>query len=171
MRCGNIRTGLLVLSVFVLAASSQPSRVAKEVFGDQQRLDSFLASQQVTAQRLHYRRNHTDPSSLDNYDKDNPVPVATAQAYIVQQLLQQPSSYPWDSVENCVPDYGVLLTFHNDKQDVRIALCFECDLLGVFDGNHPKQINSKEECYLIHTQLVAVAKAIFPNDSAIQGLK
>ena len=66
--------------------------VRHKVFGNQQRLDSFLASQQVTAQRLH-QRDPYNPGRLAGYNQDNPVPVAPAQAHEVQQLLQQPSSY------------------------------------------------------------------------------
>lgn len=90
---------------------------------------------------------------------------------MLQQLLQQPSSYSWNSVNACLPDYGVLLTFRSDSQIVRIALCLECNMLGVFDGDHPDRVNSKNEFDPVRTQLVAVAKAIFPNDSVIQALK
>ena len=171
MRCRRTNTGVLVLLICVLAACSQPSKVAKEVFGNQQRLDSFLASRQITAQRLHYRGDPHNPWSLASYSEDSPVQVAPAQAHMLQQLLQQPSSYSWNSVNACLPDYGVLLTFRSDSQIVRIALCLECNMLGVFDGDHPDRVNSKNEFDPVRTQLVAVAKAIFPNDSVIQALK
>jgi hypothetical protein len=57
------------------------------------------------------------------------VPRANKQ---VKGLVSQPSG--WEFAKACLPDYGVLLTFHSNAE-IKIALCFECDMLAVFVGN------------------------------------
>jgi len=74
------------------------------------------------------------------------------------------------SINACFPNYGVLLTFRTDQRPVRVALCFECDMLAVFDGDSPDRIN-RQEAMNTPTQLVMFAKAIFSNDTEIQALK
>jgi hypothetical protein len=145
--------------------------VRHKIFGNQKRLDDFLASQQVTAQRLHYRSGTLNPWVLESYDKGIIVPVAPAQYHVVQQLLPESTSYPWDRAKACLPDYGVLLTFSNQQSAVQIAICFACQQIGVFDNNSAAPLNTIRDFDPIYTQLVAVAKAIFPNDSEIQALK
>jgi len=56
---------------------------------------------------------------------------------------------------------------------VRLALCFNCNWLGIFDGADESagSINSEMDFDPIRSQLVAIAKAIYPSDSEIQGLK
>jgi len=54
---------------------------------------------------------------------------------------------------------------------IRIAFCYQCNQLAVFDGDKPDRVNRQEDFDPIRTQLVAVAKAIFPADPEIQALK
>jgi hypothetical protein len=159
--------------VFLWGVYSDPLRpdVRHRVFGNQKRLDEFLASQQVTAQRLHARPYDGISVGLDSYDKGPPVQVAPAQVQEIKELLQSPSSYPWGSVTACLPDYGVLLTFHNDQRTIQIAFCYQCNQLAIFEGNSAYNLNSVQDFDPIRTQLVAVAKAIFPTDPEIQALK
>jgi hypothetical protein len=73
----------------------------------------------------------------------------------------------------CAPNYGVLLTFRRDSSALQIALCFECDVLAIFDGssNDPPRVNREEDFDLIRSPLVQLAQSIFPNDPDIQSLK
>ncbi len=100
MRWHRAKTKTLTVFLWGVLRSLQSLRpdVRHRVFSNQKRLDDFLASQDVTAQRLHYSGSLTNvlnPGPLSSYDKGQPpVPVAPAQAREIQQLLQQPSSYP-----------------------------------------------------------------------------
>jgi hypothetical protein len=163
---------ICVLGVWILRTLGThllPSDVAKDVFGSRKRLHAFLSSQQVTAARLHPKAN---PNSwlLTSYNQDAPVPVAPSQIQALKGLLAAQSSYPWGSVNACFPNYGVLLTFRTDQRPVQIAICFECSMIGVFDGENPDHINA-QEAMNIRTQLLAVVKTIFPKDTEIQSLE
>lgn len=108
---------------------------------------------------------------LSGYDLDPPVPLTAEQSAQIQKLLQSSSSY-WLVSKNCLPIYGVLYNFHSGKQTVRVALCFNCDILAVFTGEDTNQDEVGEENFdPAHRKFAAIAKSIFPNDSEIQGLK
>ena len=163
---------ICVLGVLILPNLGNhllPSDVAKDVFGSRKRLAAFLSSQQVTAERLHPKAN-SDPWLLTSYNQDAPVPVASSQFQALKDLLAAQSSYPWGCVNACFPNYGVLLTFRTDQRPVQIAICFECSMIGVFDGENPKHVN-RQEAMNIRNQLLAVVKTIFPKDAEIQSLK
>src|SRR5438876_5481504 len=90
--------------------------VVQQVFGNQRLLDSFLASRQVTVQRLHLRRRDEqkeNPGILSSYNHDEPIKVPDAQFREIQQLLQKPSSYDWRYSKACIVDYGMVFTFRN----------------------------------------------------------
>jgi hypothetical protein len=171
--------GILVLGVAVLAVGfwlARPPKpdITRDVFGSAQALLTFRAAQSVSAQRLHYRRdNPQNPWKLENYVQDAPVAVAPEQARELQRLLVQESSYGWGYVKACAPNYGVLLTFRAEQTAVRVALCFECNTLGIYDTPHEiaKDINREEDFDPARRPLVAIAKAVFPTDSVIQALK
>jgi hypothetical protein len=99
------------------------------------------------------------------------VVLSASQAAEVKQLLQQPASYSFNSGKACLPNYDVLLVFHNRPHDVEVALCFSCRMLGVFAGPTARRLNSEEDFDPIHPQLVALARALFPNVPHIQQLK
>jgi hypothetical protein len=161
----------------VLYWRSRPSKpnVPIAVFGSQQTLDAFLSASDVTAQRLHYRRAFPqNPWRLDSYDRDALIPVSAKQAQTIQQLFAQESSYGWRFAKMCAPDYGVLLTARSNQATVRVALCFECYILGVYDSadDTAKPVNRENDFVSPASRtLVSLAKQLFPNDSAIQSLK
>ena len=67
----------------------------------------------------------------------------------------------------------MVLNFHSKQSTLRIALCFDCDIAGIFDGEaeNAQSINTGGDFDPMHKQLVRIAKSIFPNDSEIQALK
>jgi hypothetical protein len=170
---------LLVLALAVLAIGFWRARppkpnIARDVFGSEQTLSTFRTAQTVTAQRLHYRReNHQNPWKLGNYAQDAPVAVAPEQVRDLQRLLVQESSYGWRYGKTCAPNYGVLLTFRAEQAAVRVALCFECNIFGIYDSpdDSAKGINRENDFDPARRPLVAIAKTIFPGDPAIQALK
>ena len=178
-------TFLLCLTLFLFGgyvymsvrSSASRQEVVQQVFRDQQVFDAFLTSSKVTAQRL---RQGTEQESVANsgvlsgYVSSNPVPVSPKDARKLKRLLQGPSSYYWGTDQkNCIADYGLLLTFHSGQSAVRVALCFKCNWLGVFDGldANAREINSKLDFDPARKKLVAIAKSIYPGDSEIQDLE
>ena len=120
------------------------------------------------------RHDSINPGALKGYDIAPEVPVAPREFQKIQQLLQQPSSYDWGPYEKgCIVDYGVVFTFRSEHRTVRVALCFNCNWLGVFDGLDESlaNINSEMDFDPIRPQLVAIAKAIYSDDPEIQSLK
>jgi hypothetical protein len=146
-----------------------------KVFGNRQLFDVVVASQQVTAQRLHWRdRNEISPDVLSNYNRGPSVPVPASQAQRLKHLLQRSSSYYQGSnAKSCIPDYGVLFTFRSGDRAVQIALCFNCNMLDVFDGGDDKarSVNTLPDFDPMRSDLVAIVKKVFPDDPEIQDLE
>ena len=68
-------------------------------------------------------------------------------------------------------DYGVLLTTHSNPE-IKIALCFECDMLAVFVGDElTKRINTEEDFDSISQWLLEIARAVYPKDSDLAHVK
>jgi len=112
----------------------------------------------VTAQRLHHTHG-IDEYSLSSYERDAAIPVSRASVEELHKLLSDPKSQSWNHIpderglrteKTCAPDYGVLLTFRDADRAVRVALCFECNLFGVFvgDGVNPRRVNTEEDLTL-----------------------
>src|SRR5258708_42170 len=146
--------------------------VIQQVFSNQKNFNAITASQQITAQLLH-KIDDADQTRLIGYHKDAPVPVSSEQIQKIKSLLQNPSSYRWNIGNACIPDYGVLFTFHSDQRTVRVAICFKCELLAVFEGedDNGKAVSEDRIFSPMRPQLVTIAKSLFPNDKEIQGLK
>ena len=148
--------------------------VEQKVFGGKPLLNAFIGSGTATAQRLHWHRDEMPNNrKLSSYVHDQPITVAPAVVRELQSLLQRPSCYGWGYKHRCIVDYGVLLSFRSSKRTVRIALCFKCSELGVFDGEDDSadRINTNDVFDPSRKQLVAIVKSIYPTDSEIQELK
>ena len=126
----------------------------------------------MTAERLHFRN---DPKlsywDLNSYDRGPSVALDPLQIYRAQQVLTQESTYDWRMESLCMPNFGVLLTARSGDKIVRIALCFKCGQIGVFEGadGGGKRINSKDE-FAQTGFLLALATQLFPNDPEL-GMK
>jgi hypothetical protein len=145
------------------------------VFGSKQVFDAFLASQTATAQRLHWRQQDGQSfGKLGSYDHDSPVTIPLAQVQEIQALLRRPSSYDWGpSAKSCIVDYGVFLTFSSGQRTVPVALCFNCNWLGIFDGedDNAASVNTEDDFDPVRKKLVRIIKSIYPSDAEIQELK
>jgi len=166
---------ILAVGVYVYVLNGTPNEeLISKVFGNRQIFDSFVAAQQVTAQRLHWRnRNEITPDILSNYKRGPSVPVPMSQAQRLKRILQRSSSYYQGSnAKACIPDYGVLFTFRSGDRAVQVALCFNCDMLGIFDGGDDKarSVNSLPDFDPMRGRLVAIVKKVFPDDAEIQEL-
>jgi hypothetical protein len=149
--------------------------IVQKVFGSQQLFDSFVGAQQVTAQRLHWRvEDKVSPNELSNYRRGQSIPVSASEAEKLKRLLQRSSSYYQGSaVKACVPDYGVLFIFRSGERTVQVALCFNCNMLRIFDGADDKArgVNTLMDFDPMRSELVAVVKKVFPDDAEIQNLE
>jgi hypothetical protein len=146
------------------------------VFGSQHTLDSFLSATDLTAERLYYRRSSPSSNSykLESYDRGTAVPMTAKQASRVKQLFVQENFYGWQFSKMCAPNYGVLLTAHSGQSTVRIAICFECYMLGVYDSSegNVKPVNRESDFVPpASSTFVRLTKELFPYDPEIQKLK
>ena len=145
--------------------------VILQVFKDREIYSVIQDPQLVSVQRLHSKEGGTN--KLDGYNKDSSVGPSPQEVQAIQSLLEKPASYRWGYGRTCIPDYGVLLNFRLQGHTVRVALCFKCNMIGVFDGNDDSadQINKEYLFDPMRPQLIAICKEIFPNDKEIQGLQ
>jgi hypothetical protein len=140
-------------------------------FAGQQNFSVVTSSPQVTVQRLH-EKSGEDSDFLTGYTKDAPLALSPEQAQKVKDLLQSPSSYLWN-MGSCLPHYGVLFDFQSDGHTVRVALCFKCKIIGIFEGedDNARPIYGVTQFNPSYGQFVALCKTIFPNDKEIQALQ
>lgn len=145
--------------------------VILQVFKNRENDYVIAYPQTATAQLLH--RNTGDGATLDDYAKDAPTTISPEQVQQLKTLLQDPKSYDWGMGKTCQPDYGVLYSFRAEGHIVRVAICFKCNMIGVFDGedDHAGKINNQYLITPMRVKLVAVTKAVFPNDKTIQALQ
>jgi len=122
----------------------------------------------ITAYRLHSKPHKDGPSeawALAGYTQGESVQLSNSQVTLVKQLLQQAPSYDFDVVSLCIPEYGVLLVFHAQLQDIRLALCFHCGQMAVFERD--RTLNKLDNFFPMHPTLLSLAKALFPKDAEI----
>ena len=112
-----------------------------------------------------------DAWDLSCYRRKAPVRLSLEQAKELKNLLTQPSAYEWEATSACLPNYGVLLTFHSNPE-IKITLCFECDMLAVYVGNKTKHgVNAVEDLDSISPRLLAIARDVYPKDSELAKIK
>jgi hypothetical protein len=148
--------------------------VQRDVFRRPAVLATFTAATDVTAERLHYRHDSPqNPWRLDSYEHEASVVVSPPDAQQIQRLLLQPSSYVWASAKLCAPNCGLVFTFRRAEAPVRVALCFDCNTLGIYDSPEAgaQEINLEEDFDPIRAPLAAVAKRVFPSDPEIQRIQ
>ena len=157
--------------VYFLFYPHTQNDVIIQVFKDREIFSVIQSPQAVTAQLLHSKNGGSD--KLDGYIEDAPAGLSPQDIQSIQNLLGKPASYRWGIGNTCIPDYGVLLNFRSQGHTVRVALCFKCNMIGVFDGDDDSadQINKEYLFDPMRPQLIAISKEIFPNDKEIQGLK
>jgi hypothetical protein len=163
---------LFPMEIYRLFNPISQEDVVQKVFKGQENFDVVTSSQQVTAQLLH-KIDERSGVNLSDYVKDNPILVSPAEFQKIKNLMRSPSSYRWDVGSSCIPDYGVLLIFRSGQRTVRVAICFKCELLAVFEGedDNGKVVSEDRIFSPMRPQLVTIAKSLFPNDKKIQGLK
>lgn|GEM_PF-6525251 len=110
-----------------------------------------------------------DNSILDGYAQGEKLNLSDSQLALLKQLLQEPTSYDFDSGSLCLPHYDVLFVFHTRPRDIRVGLCFSCEQLTVVEGDH--LLNDADDFHPMRPKLLVLAKTLFPNDPEIQRLQ
>lgn len=135
-------------------------------------MSAMSSSAGITAYRLHskpYKDGPPEAWALAGYAQGESVQLSNSQVILIKQLLQQPSSYDFDVISLCIPEYGVLLVFHAQPQDIRLALCFHCGQMAVFEGD--RSLNKLDNFFPMRPNLLSLAKSLFPKDAEIQDLQ
>ena len=138
-----------------------------EMFGGSQAIDTVTSPDAVRAFRL--PKDSYFQKALDDYEMESgPVDVSTDAAVELATLLLDDGAYEWDSAKGCEMDFGVRLQFEKDDTLVDVLLCYDCRILAVYlDGESV----GAEDFDAIESQLIRIAKGVFPNDEVIQQLE
>lgn len=161
-----IRATCLLLIAFSAGCGDSDGNLTR-LFGSLQAIDTVKNASTVRAFRLPSPSYYHE--SLSDYETTaGPIDVADASASQLRTLLLDPSVYDWASAKGCEPDYGIRIQFQHDTDEVDVLLCFACDILAVY---HNGMFVGGEDFDEIRSQLVAIAKDLFPDDEAIQSLE
>ena len=176
----------IVSLVVTIGVHAYGHDLAKAVFSDRTTYERFISASDVAATRLMLKKSPDgtiagSPWQLSSYSRGESTIVPHAEAEQLRRLFTSESSFSWHSeptngrtqMKACAPEYGVLFMFRGTAGVVSIALCFSCDLFGVFWGEEDKafRVNAEEDFDDIRPQLVDLAKHLFPRDATIQSLK
>ncbi len=104
---------------------------------------------------------------------DGPL-LDAAQTALVRDLLFAEDSYLFELAKGCIPTPGVLLRAWRGERFADLYLCFECQMWAVTVDTPADRFplgREWEDFDPVQRQLVALAKALFPADAAIQALR
>jgi len=106
---------------------------------------------------------------LENYPTaSGPVAVPAGRAVGLSSALTSPRSYLWGVGKGCgQPTPGVRLSFVRGRDRVDVLLCFRCNILMIYRGGRYTGGGSFDP---IREPLARSAKALFPDDPAIQAI-
>jgi hypothetical protein len=96
---------------------------------------------------------------------DGPLVVSQQEVEDLRKVVLDSQTYLWDVAKSCDPPaYGVRFEFATSDHRVDIMICYACDYLGVYVNG---KLVDYEDCDNGRVALVAVAKAVFPQDGEI----
>jgi hypothetical protein len=95
--------------------------------------------------------------------------LANKAATELKGLLPSDATYYWGPMgKGCIPQPGVLFRFSRGADTVDVLVCYDCAMLAMGKhGEKPKW----EDFDPAYNKLLAIAKAVFPQDTEIQGIK
>ena len=136
------------------------------VYGNVQALNAVEASTNVTAFRLPKRSYYRE--KLAEYKiLSGPISLSNDEQARLRSVLLDPTMYEKHRT-NCVPDYGVRFQFKHNGKEVDVLLCFECDILGVYEDG---VVGHMESFAPGRTHFVSLVKELFPDDAEIATLQ
>ncbi len=141
-------------------------RVAR-LFGGDKGLEILSHPDRIEAFRLEPIDEPTDVLPVNYPVMTGPVTVPGELSIALTSALASEESYDWDKPRDCMPSYGLRLSFYRGRDRVDVLLCMNCETLLV--------IRNGEECGMgqfnpIRAIMVDAVKSLFPNDQVIQSL-
>ena len=97
-----------------------------------------------------------------------PSPLDDASKTTLSKVLTDPNTYLWDVAKGCEFLPGVALRLADANVQVDVLVCFSCDELEMYTNG--KRVGH-EDFDPRRTDLLRVAKKLFPKDENIQALK
>ena len=131
---------------------------------------ALAAPYTATLRRLNLREAATQTEDLRSYDQGPTILVAPDTLRQIQRLFERRVSHVENEVvaKPCLPEYQLLLTLPSSPRDVQLALCFDCEIVGIYEAD--SQI-SRDDFDTIASELASLIKPLFPGDPEIQRLR
>ena len=169
-----MRIPALTLLVFVAVAcqaGGSSARVEK-LLGGAEGVHLLREAGRVQAYRIDgmgRRKGDTSPGRLHGYPVlAGPVAVDAASRDRLVAVFTADETYLWDIAKACEFLPGVLVRFEEQQRRWDVLICFSCDEVEFYlDGKKVGHEDIDPE----RRTLVAVARALFPDDAKIQALK
>ena len=156
---------LCLATVFIVGCSDSTENL-NSVFGGSAALEILQNATSVNAFRLATSGEYH--ARISDYEfTDGPVVVPADSIVTLRSTLLDASSYEWDSVKGCIPNYGVRIQFKSGLDEVDVLFCFECDILAVYYNG---VMAGGEDFDNARGTFLSVVKELFPDDIAIQQL-
>jgi len=155
-------------------SSNRSWNVEGDVFGDEAHMLLVKNATTVTAQRIYPTvQAKENPYLLKNYEFGPTILLNVQDADNTKSLFTKRSSYDWKSTGLCEPTYGVVFTFASGEGVMRLAICYSCNMVGVFVGEDSEadSINMEWDCDPARVPLVNLAKSLFPEEAQILELQ
>ena len=105
---------------------------------------------------------------IDGYGISGPTAIDDASRATLSKVLTDPDTYLWDSAKPCEFVPGVALRLSDANVRVDVLVCFSCEELEMYTNG--KRVGH-EDFDSRRTDLLRVAKQLFPEDEGIQKLK
>ena len=177
MRRGLFKTlavalAVVVLIVTLLAIVAQRDEVDSRVanmFGGEQNMAILQHPDRVEILRIGSIQTADDPFR-QGPPSEYPIITGprTLSASMIGALthdLIQPDTYVWDAVKTCLPTPGIRIDYIRGDDRLQLLICLKCDIMQVFRND----VRVGEEDFdAIHSEMVRIAKAAFPDDPIIQ---
>ncbi len=178
MKCSVVCVSCLALIVLVSSGCQRSPRPVGSVrlnklFGgaDAYEIVFIPALAHVRAYRLKAPDDKTtdgDPSIGSGVVVAGPVELNHDQLTKLTDILTDESTYDWDSAKGCEFNPDMAVRYVGKGVTVDFVFCFSCDEVQVW--RRGKRVGG-EDTDKRRADLVAIAKALFPDDAAIQALK
>jgi hypothetical protein len=123
----------------------------------------------VEAYRITKPKPELENLHLQWLETAGPVTLDVQAVKELAEIFLDIKTYKRGVDDGCLPTPGVKLRFARDHgEPVWVFLCFECDVLIVYDGPTRRGADS---FHPVTPALRAIVKKLFPNDPLIQALK
>ena len=109
------------------------------------------------------------PQAIHGYPvTSSAVPIDDLSRTELSKILGDPGTYLWDESKACEFLPGIALQLAGDNVTVDVLICFSCDELVFYtDG----KLAGHEDFDPRRSDLLRIAKKLFPDDKTIQSLK